>query len=228
MNKTFAEKLANLRAEKDFTQRELGAMAGVAWSMISKYESGQSMPRLKVLMRLAEALGVSIDELRGDSKKMQVTGLKIYEGFSTRLVNARHKANISRKKLSDATGIPQDDIADLELAVLLPFEEDIGKLADALGVSAQELAGTRDEEEVVQVHFTEPGSEEEPGTRDNLVAVPADAYRNFLSVADRFDATPGQLMSAIVSREVQLLDHPIEDVPPLADFVERVKAGDLS
>lgn len=65
MKGTFAETLARLRAEKGLTQRQLGSSTGVAWSMISKYESGQSTPRLKILMRLAEALGVSIDELQG-------------------------------------------------------------------------------------------------------------------------------------------------------------------
>lgn len=66
MSETFAEKLALLRAQRGLTQRELGAAAGIAWSMISKYESGQSMPRLKILMRLADALGVSKEDLASD------------------------------------------------------------------------------------------------------------------------------------------------------------------
>ncbi|EXF95804.1 DNA-binding protein [Pseudomonas fluorescens HK44] len=65
MNDTFADKLAYLRAQKGLTQRELAALTGIAWSMISKYESGQSKPRLKVLLRLAEALGVSSEDLLG-------------------------------------------------------------------------------------------------------------------------------------------------------------------
>ncbi|WP_332773280.1 helix-turn-helix transcriptional regulator [Pseudomonas sp. ESBL1] len=66
MNGTFAENLAQLRAKKGLTQRELGAAAGIAWSMVSKYESGQSIPRLKILMRLADALGVPKEDLAGD------------------------------------------------------------------------------------------------------------------------------------------------------------------
>ncbi|MFG0323707.1 helix-turn-helix domain-containing protein [Pseudomonas sp. zjy_15] len=65
MKGTFAETLAHLRAKRGLTQRQLGSSAGVAWSMISKYESGQSSPRLKILMRLAKALDVSVDELQG-------------------------------------------------------------------------------------------------------------------------------------------------------------------
>lgn len=65
---SFAERLATLRAETGQTQRELAALTGIAWSMISKYESGQSKPRLKVLMRLADALGVSREGLLGGQK----------------------------------------------------------------------------------------------------------------------------------------------------------------
>lgn len=73
MSGTFAENLARLRAEKGLTQRDLGTAAGIAWSMVSKYESGQSIPRLKILMRLAAALGVSKDELAGDSIKKKLS-----------------------------------------------------------------------------------------------------------------------------------------------------------
>lgn len=57
MTDSFADKLAHLRAAKGLTQRELAAKVGIAWSMISKYESGKSKPRLKVLLSLEDALG---------------------------------------------------------------------------------------------------------------------------------------------------------------------------
>ncbi|MGN8276762.1 helix-turn-helix domain-containing protein [Pseudomonas sp. SMN5] len=224
MKENFAEKLATLRAQKGFTQRELGAMAGVAWSMISKYEAGQSMPRLKVLMRLAEALGVTIEELRGGDPK-NASGLKIYEGFSARLVNERHKANVSRQKLSELTGMARKEITDLELGVLLPSEDDVHKITNALGIDVLTLAGTKDEEGVVRLHFIEPGEEKEPSSPEDLVAVPADVYRNFLSTAERLGATPGELMMAVISREAAFINAPENEVPSLADFVEKVKSG---
>ncbi|WP_447775271.1 helix-turn-helix domain-containing protein [Pseudomonas chlororaphis] len=98
MNENFAEKLATLRAQKGFTQRELGAMAGVAWSMISKYEAGQSMPRLKVLMRLAEALDVTVDELRSDRESAREHGeisFKVPGELYKRLEEAAAEANMT-------------------------------------------------------------------------------------------------------------------------------------
>lgn len=66
MSDKFAKALALLRAQRGLTQRELAAKVGIAWSMISKYESGQSKPRLKTLLKLADALYVPVDRLNGD------------------------------------------------------------------------------------------------------------------------------------------------------------------
>ncbi|ARA80851.1 helix-turn-helix domain-containing protein [Pseudomonas ficuserectae] len=222
MNETFAERLAHLRAEKGLTQRELGAAAGVAWSMISKYESGKSAPRLKVLMKLADALGVSADELKGALSK-QTNKLKIYDGFSSRLIAARANAAFSRKKLCEATGLSGDDLADMELGDLLPSPEDVKKIAHALGTSVDSLAGAKHEEEAVLLHFVEPG-DNSVGTRENLAPVPPDTYRRFAAFADELGITPGELMSAIVFREAAAIDANPDDVPSLEEFVQKVKS----
>lgn len=88
MHTKFAANLAQLRAERGMTQRELAALVGVAWSMISKYESGQSMPRLKILIRLANALGVPVGQLRGDEvvDNLEITIEPEHQGFIDRLV----------------------------------------------------------------------------------------------------------------------------------------------
>ena len=75
MTDFFADKLIRLRASKGLTQRELAAMAGVSWSQISKYESGKSKPRKKVLWSLEEALGVSAGELQGSDPEEAMTTL---------------------------------------------------------------------------------------------------------------------------------------------------------
>ncbi|KAF1055052.1 MAG: hypothetical protein GAK34_00639 [Delftia tsuruhatensis] len=45
--------------------RELGNRAGVNYTQISRYEMGTSLPRPGQMLRLAEVLGVSFDELAG-------------------------------------------------------------------------------------------------------------------------------------------------------------------
>jgi transcriptional regulator with XRE-family HTH domain len=53
--------IAVLRQRKGENQRQLAAAARVGKSQLSKYESGQELPRLDSLARLLAALGVGYD-----------------------------------------------------------------------------------------------------------------------------------------------------------------------
>ena len=65
---TLAEKIAELRKEKGWSQEELAERAGVTRQAVSKWESTQSMPDLDKLVQLSEALGVSTDYLLKDEQ----------------------------------------------------------------------------------------------------------------------------------------------------------------
>jgi transcriptional regulator with XRE-family HTH domain len=64
-----AEALAsNLKALRDvrkLTQAELGIRAGMGAASISHFETGQRTPSLDSLVKLADALGISVDTLLG-------------------------------------------------------------------------------------------------------------------------------------------------------------------
>lgn len=202
MNGTFAEKLAHLRAQKGLTQRELGAAAGIAWSMISKYESGKSMPRLKVLMRLADALGVSTKELQGEETSRP--SVELYDGFSTRLLELRCAKKISLRLLAKRTGIDTSVLADFELAELSPSTDDIYKLADALGVNVSELAGEKDEAETVRIRMAFDDSPDEPVT----FAASTDAYQSLINMAEKLDLTPGEVLERYLEVVVEAMRDP--------------------
>ena len=55
--------LANVRKAKGLTQRKLSAISGVPRVSISRYETGRVSPNVRILERLARALGVQIDDL---------------------------------------------------------------------------------------------------------------------------------------------------------------------
>lgn len=188
MNNNFAEKLATLRAQKGLTQRELGAMAGIAWSMISKYESGQSMPRLKVLMRLAEALGVSVKDLKGEDNDRP--SVELYEGFSARLLELRCAKKISLRLLAKRSGIDASVLTDFELGELLPSTDDLYNLAKALEVSVSDLAGEKDEEENVRVRLAFDDSQDEPV----VFAATPDSYQSLIDIAEKTGLTPGEVL----------------------------------
>src|SRR5437016_2833435 len=65
LHQTFRESLRSTREMRGFTQGELGARAGIAAASVSHFETGQRVPSLESLVRLADALEVSIDALLG-------------------------------------------------------------------------------------------------------------------------------------------------------------------
>lgn len=55
--------LAKIRKARGLTQRKLSIMSGVHRVSIARYEAGRVSPNIRVLERLAVALGVTIDDL---------------------------------------------------------------------------------------------------------------------------------------------------------------------
>ncbi len=60
---TFGSTIAALRKEKGMTQQELAQNMGVTDKAVSKWERNLSFPDVASLPRLAEQLGVTVDEL---------------------------------------------------------------------------------------------------------------------------------------------------------------------
>lgn len=55
--------IAQLRKEQGFTQEELGRKVGVTNKTVSRWENGNYMPDIELLIPLGKALGVSVNEL---------------------------------------------------------------------------------------------------------------------------------------------------------------------
>lgn len=64
MNK-FAERLRELRLEKNLTQGDLAKQTGMTQSGIAKWETGIASPSIDMLIILASFFGCSIDYLVG-------------------------------------------------------------------------------------------------------------------------------------------------------------------
>jgi transcriptional regulator with XRE-family HTH domain len=58
-------RLRNVRRQRDTTLAQLAAATGISVSTLSRLESGQRRPTLELLLPLARAHGVQIDELVG-------------------------------------------------------------------------------------------------------------------------------------------------------------------
>ncbi len=60
---TFKENLRAYRRARSMTQEQLAEKTGLTHSWISHYENGRRLPSVLNLIKLADALNISIDEL---------------------------------------------------------------------------------------------------------------------------------------------------------------------
>jgi len=65
MDAALGQRLARLRKERGFTQVELADKIGIVQPILSDYERGKLRPHPQMLVQLARALQISVDELLG-------------------------------------------------------------------------------------------------------------------------------------------------------------------
>ena len=70
--KSFGEFISMLRKEKSMTQKDLASRLFVSDKAVSKWETGNSMPDIALLVPLAEVLEVTVTELL-ECKRMEKT-----------------------------------------------------------------------------------------------------------------------------------------------------------
>lgn len=68
---TLAEKILHLRNQQGLSQLELAERLGVSRQSVSKWETGQSVPDLDKLIKLADLFGITVDELVREGERPQ-------------------------------------------------------------------------------------------------------------------------------------------------------------
>ena len=71
MEMTIGKRIAALRREKGLKQDDLAQMLEVSPQAVSKWENDQTCPDIALLPKLAQILGVSVDELLSGKQEMQ-------------------------------------------------------------------------------------------------------------------------------------------------------------
>jgi transcriptional regulator with XRE-family HTH domain len=61
--KLIAIRLRKLREERNLSQEEMGEAAGISREGYRNIETGRSVPRINTLMRIALALGLTVEDL---------------------------------------------------------------------------------------------------------------------------------------------------------------------
>lgn len=75
----FGNKLYEYRTQKGLTQKELGKLLGVTDKAVSKWETGESKPRLDKMTQITELFGTSIDQMLGNEAQDDGELLKPYK-----------------------------------------------------------------------------------------------------------------------------------------------------
>jgi transcriptional regulator with XRE-family HTH domain len=92
----FAERLSEAIRERGWSQNEAGRYLGVTGKQVGRYISGEQQPTLPVAIRLADRLGVTLDELAGRaepaSEPREVTVLVDGEAWQARPIPTTHHA----------------------------------------------------------------------------------------------------------------------------------------
>ena len=90
VNKIVAENLIKLRKSKGLTQLEVAKIFNFSDKTISKWESGESLPSLEVLLKICEYFQISINDLVDEKFK-----IVLEEEKKENLVDARNKVLIT-------------------------------------------------------------------------------------------------------------------------------------
>lgn len=93
-NRSMGETISTLRREKGMTQKELADMLSITDKAVSKWERDMACPDTQTIPKLAEILGVSIEELM-NAKPAPASGHK----------GADHLINIVLKAVPLAMGV---------------------------------------------------------------------------------------------------------------------------
>ena len=65
--KVIGQNIKKCRQEKKLTQSEFAAMLDVSPNYVSAIERGKKMPKLKMIFKIADTLGVNLDTLAGNT-----------------------------------------------------------------------------------------------------------------------------------------------------------------
>lgn len=167
----FGNRLCELRRAHGYTQQKLGKMLGVSNKAVSKWENGESMPRLQMLDKIADCFDLNVDELLsyGDVLHTEADNQKDFIEPETEAITS---SKITMKLLMDFGWIKIDE------------KSVINEIKTRHGISNKELAvfiGT---------------SERKIGLWENGIERPSPKYCIILAAFYRLNCEEGDRMNA--------------------------------
>lgn len=118
----FSDNLIELRKERRIKQEKLAEMADLSTTIISDYENRKKTPSIASAKKIADALGVTLDELCGNDTENQFKRKLDNEAVLTVLSALKIlQAQVRVDKSIELTLDPKKDTADYSTSIILDF-----------------------------------------------------------------------------------------------------------
>ena len=82
--------IAQARKEKSYTQRQLADILGISDKTVSKWETGNGLPEVSLMMPLCDALGITVNELLSGERLSEQTYQAKAEENMVRLMREKY------------------------------------------------------------------------------------------------------------------------------------------
>lgn len=142
---SLGENLRIYRVINRLNQAQLAERLGCYPSTISKYELNQVRPSQNRLLKLADILNCSVEDLIGSERRLK---RKQEKGSWSTLKALRKNKHFSQQQLSEEVGVTQNKISCYERGFLKPENHIVIKLASILDVPVGYLVKKILEEEI--------------------------------------------------------------------------------
>lgn len=129
-----AQNLKYLREQKGFNQRDFSADLGLSRATIGNWETGERTPDIKMIIRLAEYFGVTLDDLVLRDLKPPIPK---YVG-NVRYLRLSH--GITQEKMGELLGLKnKSGLSLIEAGKSGISVENLEKLSDFFGVTLDQM-----------------------------------------------------------------------------------------
>lgn len=192
--------LRRLRKNKLLTMKELADKSGTAPSYISDLENEViKKPSVEKLIKIAAALGVSMNELLGANV--------FANNISTKIISAQTISNVSNEELSKKTGITEEQLIGIKTKLIKPTKEQLNKIAIALNFSLSYFlndssvnidtnGNINDNHNPVELQI-KFGIDKDEMTREELYSL-IYFYQNKISIAEKKELVVNRKLESII------------------------------
>lgn len=129
---TYGQQILKARLEHNLTQRELAEIIGSYATIICKYEKDKITPKIKTVVKMADAFNMTVDELLWRKYKQKNEDLTAKE--------YREREGITIEELAEISGVNKNTIHKAENCCDCKIST-IEFIADALHISIDDYIG---------------------------------------------------------------------------------------